>query len=339
MNRALTLFLGLAVAVIVCWLLQVLKFVFLPLVLAVFISFLLSPLVAWLHKRRVPLILAVTLCILLTLAVIYALGTIVLQGLVSFQDEFPKYELRFREMAAQVEDLLHLEYGPLARERIQRELAALSLSSIVGSTLNSFFSFLIYLLFTFVFVIYFLLGNPRLPDKIRRAFDPERAVAVNEAIDNIGRQVQRYIMAKTLTSFITGAIMLIICLLFGVDFAVTWGFFTFLLNFIPTLGVLMASIPAVLTALIQYASWVYALWLALTLAAVMIALGQFIEPRILGESVDLSPLVTLFSLIFWGWLWGPAGMLVAVPVTALIRFTCVHVESLRPLGVLMSGEA
>ena len=338
-NRAMTFFLGLAITILICWLLTLLKFVFLPLVIAIFISFLLSPLVAWLTKHKMPQVLAVVLAIALTAMLLYLTGTIILKSLVSFESEFPRYEEKIESMIEQAEKLAKLNVSPQSEDRLREELSRLDLSSIVGSTLGSFFSLLTHILFTFVFTIYFLMGTPALPAKVRRAFSPEQAEQINEAIINIGDQVQGYIWAKTLTSVVTGGVMIIVCLIFGIDFPITWGFFTFLLNFVPTFGAIIASIPPPLLALIDTGSWITALWVVLTLIAVMIALGNLIEPKILGESVNLSPLVALFALIFWGWLWGPAGMIVAVPVTAMIKFTCDHVEALRPIGVLMGGKA
>ena len=336
-QRSLTIFLGLAITILMGWLLMTLRFVFLPLVLAVFITFLLTPLVNWLTRRKIPLFIASAVTIILAVMVLYLTGTMVLKSLVAFQSEFPKYELQIQGMVGRAEQLADLNIGPLTNERLREELSRLSLSSVVGSILNSFFSFLTYLVFTFVFVIYFLTGSPRLPEKIKRSFSPQRAETINQAVNSIGRQVQRYIWAKTLTSIITGGLMIIICLIFKVDFPITWGFFTFLLNWIPTLGVFIASIPPPILVLISTGSWVTALWVVVILSAVFLTLGNYIEPIILGESVNLSPLMALFALIFWGWLWGPAGMIVAVPVTAMVKFTCDNVEELRPLGVLMGG--
>jgi predicted PurR-regulated permease PerM len=336
-GRALTIFLGLSLAIIGCWLLKLLKIVFLPLVIALLFTFLLGPAVEWLTRRRIPLVLAVLAVLTLSLALVFASGFMVLQSLASFTDEFPKYEEGIRVMVERAKALSRLEAGPINRDRITAELSRLSLSEVVGSTLNSFFNFLTYIMFTLVFLIYFLLGMPKLPAKIQKAFPPDQARIINEAVQSITLQVQRYILAKTFTGFVTGLLMMLTCVAFGVDFPITWGFFTFLLNFIPTLGAMVASIPPPLVALVKF-GWVDALWMLMILTALMVVLGNLLEPRVLGESVNLSPLVTLFALIFWAWLWGPAGMIVAVPVTAMIKFTCDHVPDLRPIGVLMGGR-
>ena len=337
-SHALSIFLGMAVVILIGWMLVQLRFIFLPMVLGIFISFLLNPVVNYMTRFKVPRFLAVILTLFLAVCALTLVGTVVLQSLSSFQDQFPKYEDQIRQMIAQAKQLSRLDYGPINRDRVLAELGKLSLSSFVGSTMASFLSFLTYFVFTLVFAVFFMAGSHRLPDKIRRAFPPERAQGINWALESISQQFQRYILAKTLTSFITGGMMIIVCLLFGVDFPITWGFFTFLLNYIPTVGVLIASIPPPVIALIQHGTWVTPIWIIAVLIAVMMTLGNVIEPKILGESVNLSPLVTLFAIILWGWLWGPVGMLLSVPITAMIKFTCDHVEELRPIGVLMGSE-
>ncbi|MFH1135536.1 MAG: AI-2E family transporter [Pseudomonadota bacterium] len=334
-HRALSFFVGLSSVILIGWLLKALMFVTLPAVIAAFIAFLLSPLVSFMTRRRVPHVVASSLAVILTVMAIYLVGVIILNSLVSFQEQFPNYEARINEMISRFENLDRLELGPISQERLRQELGRLSLSSVVGSILNSFFTFLTYLLFTLVFAIFFLLGSARLPGKIELAFKPEQAAKINQAVDSISRQVQGYIWAKTVTSLITGLSMTLACLGFGVDFPITWGFFTFLLNFIPTVGVIAASIMPPLVHLVQYGHLATTLWLIFVLAAVFISLGNIVEPWILGDSVNISPLVALLSLIFWGWLWGPAGMIVAVPVTASIKFSCDHLDGLKPIGVMM----
>ncbi|MBU2550374.1 MAG: AI-2E family transporter [Proteobacteria bacterium] len=336
-NRIINLFFGLGLAIIVCWLLRVMQFFFLPLAIAVLISFLLNPLVNRLTRRKVPLIVAASTTIVLTVLFVWLVGSIVLGSLLSFQDQFPKYESKINAMISEARNLTHIDIGPLDNLRLRTELSRLSLSSMVASTLNSFFNLIWYLLFIFVFLIYLVFGRPKLPLKINQAFPERQAARINEALEAISHQVQSYIGAKTLTSFITGALVVIVCLFFTVDFPITWGFFTFLLNFIPTIGVLLAALMPAAIALVQH-GWVTALWLLVVLTAIMLVLGNMIEPKILGDSVNLSPLVALFALIFWGWLWGAAGMIVAVPLTASIKFTCDNIEELRPIGALMGGK-
>jgi AI-2 transport protein TqsA len=337
-NRLQTYVFGLTLAILIGWLLQTLQFVFLPVLLATFITFLLTPLVSFLNRYKIPTVVAAILAIVLMFLVIFLGGKMILRSLVQFQREFPRYELQIQNRIGEIKELRRIEMGPLTVDRFKAELSKLSLSTMVGTALNSVFVFTTYLLITFVFAIYFLLGSPKLHGKITGAFPLHQAETINDAMESISGQVQRYIWAKTLTSIITGVCMAVVCLLFGVDFPITWGFFIFLLNWIPTIGVLAGCIPPPILLLISTGDWLPVIWLVVVLFIVFMTLGNYLEPKILGDSVNLSPLVALFALIIWGWLWGPAGMIVGVPVTALIKFTFDNVEGLRPLGALMGGK-
>ena len=129
---------------------------------------------------------------------------------------------------------------------------------------------------------------------------------------NINRGVQRYLITKTLISLITGILAYLILLLFGVDFPLVWGLLTFLLNYIPNIGSVIATIPPVFVVFVQHGSAFPALWVALLLIGVQSTMGNFVEPRAMGKSLNLSPLVVILSLIFWGFIWGPVGMVLAV---------------------------
>jgi predicted PurR-regulated permease PerM len=338
-NKLITVFFSLALTIVVVWLLKMLQFVFLPLVLATFVAFLLNPLVMKLTRIKVPHPLAVTVAVLVGVLAVYLLGTIVSTSLTSFQRDLPRYERKIQDTIDQVQKLTEINVGPLTNQRLRRELNKWSVSPLIGYVVGSFLTLASLTLFTFVFTIYFLAGTPKLPHKIRQAFPPALAETINQAIENITDQVQKFIMAKTLTSFITGGMMVVVCLLFGVDFAITWGFFMFLLNWIPTIGVLAACVPPPVLLLIATGNWPLVFWLVVVEMIVFQTLGTYIEPKILGDSVNLSPLVALLALIFWGWIWGPAGMIVGVPVTALLKFTFDNLDSLRPVGALMGGKS
>ncbi len=123
-----------------------------------------------------------------------------------------------------------------------------------------------------------------------------------------------------------------------VDFPMTWAVFTFLLNFIPTVGSVIATVPPVLVALVQFypGFWPAAIVLILLLA-IQQTMGSFIEPKLMGNSLNLSPVVILLSLVFWGWLWGIVGALLSVPIAAAIKIVCENIDALKPVSVLMGA--
>ena len=186
-------------------------------------------------------------------------------------------------------------------------------------------------LFMTIFVLFEALV---LPNKIRDALaDPE--ADLSRGIRVVGR-IKAYVVIKTSTSLLTGLIVGIVLNFMGVDFALLWGLLAFLLNFIPNVGSIIASIPAVLMALLQIGP-TGALATALVFVVVNTIIGSLVEPKIMGQRMNLSPLVVFLSLVLWGWLWGPIGMLLSVPLTMAIRIMLEGNPSTRPFAVLMAG--
>ena len=159
---------------------------------------------------------------------------------------------------------------------------------------------------------------------------------INEVIKKIDSQVQRYLAIKTIVSLITGILVTVVLMIFGVDFAIVFGFLTFILNYIPNIGSFIATAFPVAIAAFQFETFWPAFWLLIILIAMQMAMGNIVEPRLMGEGLGLSPLVILFFLFFWGWLWGIPGMILAVPLAAIIKIVCSNIPSLQFVAVLMS---
>jgi predicted PurR-regulated permease PerM len=124
----------------------------------------------------------------------------------------------------------------------------------------------------------------------------------------------------------------------GVDFAVTWGALAFFLNFIPTVGSILASIPPVLLALVQfYPSLWPAVITLLAVTTIQMGMGNALAPKVMGDQLNLSPVVVLLSLLFWGWLWGIVGALISIPIAAAIKIVCENIKTLHPISVMMGS--
>lgn len=164
----------------------------------------------------------------------------------------------------------------------------------------------------------------------------KKAEPVLAAADRITLAVQHYLGLKSLVSLITAIMAVVILWLFGIHFAILWGLLTFFLNFIPNIGSFIATFPPVAVALFQTGSPGKALVIAALLSIVQLGVGNFLEPKLMGRGLDLSPLVVLLALLFWGWLWGLVGMLLAVPLTAAVKIAMEQIDETRTLAVLMS---
>ena len=151
--------------------------------------------------------------------------------------------------------------------------------------------------------------------------------------------MERFSRALIHISAVTGVCVWLALSALGVDFAKTWGALAFLLNFIPTIGSILASIPPILIAIVQFApdqTW-KAFVAAGVLLGIQMVIGNGISPKIMGDRLNLSPVVVLLSLMFWGWLWGVVGALLSVPIASAIKIICDNVEPLHPLGTMMGA--
>ena len=207
-----------------------------------------------------------------------------------------------------------------------------TLQSLTGMLSNSFLVIL---------TLMFLLGEAAtIPTKLERAFGKE--AESRERFDKIVQEIQSYFGMKTLLSLVTGVCIALWLWVLGVDFPILWGLVAFLLNFIPNLGSIMAAVPAILLAVVQFGPG-RALAAAAGYVVVNVVIGNFVEPTLMGRRLGLSTLVVFLSLVFWGWLWGPVGMLLSVPLTMVIKIFLEHSDEMRWAAVLLGpaprGEA
>jgi predicted PurR-regulated permease PerM len=194
------------------------------------------------------------------------------------------------------------------------------------------------LVMVMVFLIFMLMEAPSMHRRLRRAFRGRSGDTVMLVSDKIASQISKYLRTLALISMSTGTCVWGALYVIGVEFAPTWGLIAFALNFIPTVGSIVASIPPILVALVQYyPDPVPAVLTSLALLAIQFTIGNILTPKIMGDALGLSPVVILVSLMFWGIIWGVAGALLSVPIAAMIKIICENVGPLRFVAVLMSS--
>jgi predicted PurR-regulated permease PerM len=291
--------------------------IFVPFLLAGFISLLCAPALFWLQDRGLPTALALLVVVLGLLGIGAALGSLLGSSINEFTRSLPSYQERFAVVVSRVTTTLAgygIELGGATGETNPFDpKAALglvgNLAGNLGSLLNN--AFLLFLTVCFI-----LLEASSLPLKVREAFghSPE----IDARMTEIGVSIRRYLGIKTLTSMLTGFLAYSVLMLLGVKFALLWGLIAFLLNFVPAIGSALAAVPAIALALVDNSGQT-AIFVSLGYLAINVSIGNFLEPRVMGEGMGLSPLVVLISLIFWGWVLGPVGMVLAVPLTVILR--------------------
>ena len=182
---------------------------------------------------------------------------------------------------------------------------------------------------------FILLEASAFPRKLRVAF---HGVGAERGFSNMMSELRRYLAIKTVISLATGGLIAAWLALLGVDFALLWGFVAFGLNFVPNLGSILAAIPTTLLAMLQL-GFFYALLVAAGYLVVNMVLGNLVEPLLLGRRLGLSALVVLLSLVFWGWLWGPVGMLLSVPLTMVVKLALENTQEFQWVAVMLGDEA
>jgi predicted PurR-regulated permease PerM len=239
------------------------------------------------------------------------------------------FNITFKQFAAMLNIDSKLNISNILEELFKAGVIQDALNSITG-ILGDFFIGLIFWLFM-------MLGKTKFEERLKFAYS-DRKDAVEENIKLINTQLQSYIIIKTILSFIAGVLVTIILFIYGIDFALIWGLLTFILNFIPNIGSFIATAAPILVALLEYGFGFRTVSLTVMLLIVHNIIGNFIEPHYLGRRMDLSPVFVLFSLIFWGWIWGIVGMFLAVPIAAFMKILFSNIDPLKPVAVLMGSR-
>lgn len=345
-NRLIIALLSIITIIAIGFVLYQTRSIILPFALAVFFSYMLNPLITFFERRRVPTVLSILIALVITFLVLNLFGMLIYTSIKAFASEFPRYSSRITILLQNLLDYLNIPREALTNQVSEGErfhlldqIRQLSLHKLILNTLGSMLNFMSNTFLVLLFLLFILIGRNQLIRKVEFAFKDDDSHRVSEMIKNINRQIQKYLIAKGFTSSATGFLFFIVLSAFKVEFAIIWGILAFLLNFIPNIGSIIATALPLLIAFIQFGSISNVIWLSVFLIGIQMIIGNFIDPRIVGRRLNLSPLVVLFSLIFWGWLWGIIGMFLAVPISVIIKIIFENTDSLRFISVLMSHSA
>ena len=302
-----------------------------PFLFAVVLSVLVLPVVFWLD-RYLPRVVAVLITVLGVLGLLGLGATVTGQSLREFTTSLPQYEAPIR--ALYTDGVAWLQGLGLDTEvlHLDGSFDPTAIMGLVSATLNGAVDILSNTLLVTITMAFILSEVSAFPDKLKRAF-PDHTTDFSE-FEALVISVQRYLVLKSFTSGLTGLLVGLLTLGVGLDFFVLWGFLAFVLNYIPAIGSIVAAIPAVLLAIVQLGPGM-AVLVAVGYLAINVSIGNILEPRIMGDQLGLSPLVVFLSLVFWGWLWGPAGMLLSVLLTILLRDILANREETRWLATLL----
>jgi predicted PurR-regulated permease PerM len=306
-----------------------------PFLLALFIAIIASPPYFWLQRKGLPKTISMILVIFAFLFVISIIGLLIGTSINDFTSKLPLYETKLRsQMQAVIAWLAGT--GILEKQiNLNEMFNPSSVFKIVANMLNEVSGLFANGFLILLMIIFMLLEVSTIPLKLKKMFtDPETSI---KRVNSISDNINKYIAIKTAISIGTGLLVTIFLIIVGVDYPVLWGVLAFALNFIPTIGSIIALIPAVLLTIVQL-GFGDALIVLIGYLVINTIMGNILEPRLMGKGLGLSTLVVFISLIFWGWVLGPIGMLLSVPLTITIKIIFDSSEETRWFAILLDAE-
>jgi AI-2 transport protein TqsA len=322
----------------------------LPILIAAFVATISFPLLNFLREKRVPRPIAVILTVAVDFVFLAALAVLAVTLVGDLQDKWnSKYSAEFstqiRDVSKSLADTLKENGVADAQQKID-EAVNNNLTNLQNIRFEKIWDFgtdvlerVIGFFGAFILILIllvFMLSEARMFGRRLEAISHARGPNL-EKILNSTKDIQRFLAIKTAISLATGLLAGLLCWAVGLDFYILWGILAFFLNFIPVIGSIVAGVPPTILALL-IAGFPSALLVAGGYLLINNFLGNFLEPMLVGRRFGISTLVVVISVVFWGWLWGPVGMLLAVPLTMILKVVLESSDEFRWIGVAISAE-
>lgn len=328
-----------ACAVVVAWGLQFAAPILLPFALALFLAVLTLPIVTFLRSKGVPNALAILVSLVAVAGVIALIVILGTQSATELQTNLPSYGRRLQALQEswivalearfeQVEFREYLSFGTFDAQAIV---------GIITGTIGQAASLVSQAFLVFLIMFFILAESTVFPSKLEAILGG--SIRGEEGLRKVVGEVQTYLGIKTAISLLTGLIIGAWAAIMDLDFPVLLGLVAFVLNYIPTVGSIIAAVPAVILSLILFGGVTHALIVAGGYVAVNTIFGNLIEPNLMGRRLGLSTLVVIMSLLFWGWTWGPVGAFLSVPLTMVVKIWLENTRDLRWVAVLLDKQA
>ncbi len=302
------------------------------LLLALFFAIVLNPLVTWFMRRGIKRPVAIGIVVLVMLIFLTALVGVLAASISEFMDQLPKYNREFTRKFLQLQDALPFLHLHISPERMLQRMDSdklMTFATAMMTQLSNAMASIVLLMMTMVFMLFEV---RHVPYKLRFALsNPQIHIA---GLHRALKGVSHYLALKTLLSLWTGVIVWAGLAIMGVQFALMWGVLAFLLNYVPNIGSVISAIPPMIQALLFNGVYECVLVGSLFLVVHMV-IGNIMEPRMMGHRLGMSTLVVFLSLLVWGWLLGPVGMLLSVPLTSVCKIWMETTQGGSKLAILL----
>ncbi len=327
--------------VLIFHLLHILSGILLPLFFALLVALMFQPLIGFLSSKHIPKWIIIPIIATFSLFVIALLGNIIFQvgSNIAEEGEFllTRLEYRLNNFLSWINSLLNLKLDSgWVFSELQKQVTSEWVSSTAGgifvgisSATGSFIMFAIY-------YVLLLSGMANYGTYLNYVAGAEESDLVSNFV-KIQKSVVSYIFIKTLINIVTGTAVYLISLLFGVKFPFFWGFFAFVMNYIPNIGSFLATTLPALMAFVQFNEFKIVLLYIMVLTGVQFTIGNLVEPKIMGDRLKLNTLTVIFGLVFWGYIWGVPGMMLSVPLLVMIKLIFERFPSLQVIARIMGS--
>lgn len=339
-NKFLNIAAGIFLTGFIIFALKELSTILIPFVLALIISFVFLPFFSWLKSKKVPQPIAILIILIIIIIIANIASVFIVASVDTFSSNFTVYEEKFLKMVNSLIVSLNLSSQEIQKLsdslKISNLLKQGSITTFIAGFLTGFLSIFGDFLLILLYIIFILSELGSIRERIKFAFHAKRAAGISETMDSIFKDVRTYISGKTIISLILGILSGFVLWIFGVDFYFIWGFFIFITHYIPNIGAVFGiTLPSILMFL-QFDNVFTPILVTVILIALDNVIGNILEPRILGDRLNLSPLLLLLSLFAGEYVWGIVGMVLSVPVVSMLKIVFMNFESTKPMGIMMS---
>ncbi len=342
--RILLIALFLPVAIFI---LKELEMIFIPLIFAIFISFIFEPMLSWLCKHKFPFWLNMLLMLMVILIVFACLALVIYTAGNSFIQQLPKYQQKMVEQLEYVQGLneqlaakLDIAFSkvPSIDPAAFLSEGSFSITDIATRTMGAFMNTGSRVFLTLVFLLFLVAGSDKMEKRVRLVLTETENQQTFDTLLSIKSQIQTYFINKTLISLCAATVAMLLLWIFGVDFVIIAGLFYFVLSFIPNIGSILSTLFPITICLLQYGFGFRLIALILLLVGNEILFGNYVEPRVMGNKLNLSPIMVIISLLFWAYVWGIVGMMIAVPITSSINIVLRSINEKSLISAIISGS-
>lgn len=268
-------------------------------------------------------------------AIIGGVVQILASNIQELSESLPLYQSNIKEITAVINSTFNIDISSSVKEFLGDYKYTKFLGKLFNSLKDVFGNAIIIIIYT----LFLLLEESFFPRKIKRIyFKKEDHAEIQTILKQIDKSISRYISIKTLVSLITGLFSYIALLFIGIDAPLFWAFLIFMMNFIPTIGSLIATTFPAIFALLQFGEIMPGVWVLIIVGVIQLVMGNYVDPKFTGDSLNVSPLVVIIGLSFWGALWGILGMILSVPISVMIIIIFSEFPQTRSISILLSKK-